>query len=173
MQVLKDSKLKFVSAVGVCLLDLSVFLTAPGVILTLKTKKKTQKTSCWFYTFQSSFAGIPGSCRQRRAGLHCFPFLWFFKDGGLVWATIMTGVVSSPCPQSTVWPELSTLCICARPLLIIHLVLPPFDQSVKCTEWEQILPLCWPGPACTWVRSLPWCSVILLRKLPFGATCHS
>ena len=57
--------------------------------------------------------------------------------------------VSSPRPQSTVQPMLSTLRIGARLVLIIHLLLHPFEQSMRCTEWEQImlslLPLCWPG----------------------------
>ena len=57
--------------------------------------------------------------------------------------------VSSPHPQSIVWPPLSALSICARPVPIIHLVLQVLDHFVTYTEWEQItptlLPLCWPG----------------------------
>ena len=57
--------------------------------------------------------------------------------------------VSSPQPHSTVQPALSTLHICASLAQIIHLVLHPFDQSIRCTEWEQIPPtlfrLCCPG----------------------------
>ena len=41
------------------------------------------------------------------------------------------------------------LHICARLEPLIHLIVQPFDQSMTCTEWEQIAPLLllWPGPA--------------------------
>lgn len=48
--------------------------------------------------------------------------------------------VSSPCPQSTLQSALSTLFLCARMVPTIHLILHLFDQSVKCTNWEHIMP---------------------------------
>ena len=54
------------------------------------------------------------------------------------------------------------LCTCARPVPTNHFILQPFRQSVRFTEWEQIVPkllLHWlvcgvPGP-CT-VAQLPF-----------------
>ena len=56
--------------------------------------------------------------------------------------------VSSSRPQSTVQPALSTLCIFTSLSLIIHLILQPSDQLVRCIDWEHTappLPLCWTG----------------------------
>ena len=81
--------------------------------------------------------------------------------------------ISSPRPQSTVWPVLFTLCICARTVPISHLTFHPFDQPAQCTECEQIVPtlfpLCWSGRC---VGEVPaWCtSVPLLKKVFLGAT---
>ena len=75
--------------------------------------------------------------------------------------------VSSPRLQSTVWSVFSTLRICAQLELISHLTLHPFDQSMRCTEWDQIafsfLPLCWLGHCTCKVPALST-SVPLLKK---------
>lgn len=83
--------------------------------------------------------------------------------------------VSRPHPQNAVWPKLSTLYCCARLAWISHLTLHPFDQSVRCTEGEQImptlLPFSWPfcciGGPCTVHLSF------LFEKSLFGYQCCS
>ena len=71
-------------------------------------------------------------------------------------------------------PRLSTLYSCARLALINHLILHPFDQSVRCTEWEQItptiLPPSLPGScACACTRAvLAPCHSSPLKKVSLG-----
>ena len=65
--------------------------------------------------------------------------------------------VSSPCPQSLVPPTLSSLQSCAGQAQINRLTLYPFYQSMRCAEWEKIMPTPLPpfGQAATPARSLP------------------
>ena len=80
--------------------------------------------------------------------------------------------VSIPHPQSTVQSALSTLDSCARLALISYLVLNSFDQSVRCTVWEQIVPtllsLCWWDRCVGEVPTGDLCSPF--EKSLFGAT---
>ena len=129
MQVLKNSKVTFVSAVGLCLLTnfwiISSFLTAPGLTVLLLKEKKSLLL---ILNLQASFAGLPRSCRQRGAGLQFFFFPVVPQEWGLSLPySNHRCPVSRPCPQTTVWPELSTLCICSRPAPIIHPLVQPFD----------------------------------------------
>ena len=80
--------------------------------------------------------------------------------------------VSSPLPQSIVWPALSTLHSCNRLVLINHLTLHPFDQSMWYPEWEQItstiLLSCWPS-SCLFKVSAQCTLVPLLKKVSVDA----
>ena len=65
-------------------------------------------------------------------------------------------------------PAVSTLSIGTLLAPISHLVLHPFDQSLRCAEWEQItptlLPLCWPSHCAP--KAPAWCaSIPLLKKV--------
>ena len=94
MQVLKDSKVKFVSAVGAHLLtsflSVSAFLTAPGLIVLLLVG-------------ESGGGKPPSNFKPAKRVLQvlldpagpgcwapCSPFLWF-EYGGSLWAKKITG----------------------------------------------------------------------------------
>ena len=64
MQVLKDSKVKFVSAVGAHLLtsflSVSAFLTAPGLIVLLLVGESGWEAPFQLQTRKTGFAGLTG-----------------------------------------------------------------------------------------------------------------
>ena len=80
--------------------------------------------------------------------------------------------VTSAHPQSSLCLAFSTLCSCAGLAPINHFSLHLFDQSMRYTEWEQIMPtirpLFWSGG---WASEFPtqWASVPLLKKVSVGA----
>ena len=119
-------------------LDLSLFFSQLQVLLSYSWKggKKSHLL----------ILGVPGSCRQRAAGLRFFSFPVVPQGWGSVWVAIITG---SQFPAHTLRALCSLHCPLWAWVPVIHLILHPFDQSVRCTEWEQIgpllLPLCWPG----------------------------
>ena len=140
-QVLLKSKVKLVSVVGGHLLtslSVSGFLSARYLTVLLL---RGEKTLC-----PANLADL-GSCRQRGVGLHFFSFLWFCKDWGSDWATIITGVQFLAHALRTLWSQHSPPAHLEPLAWISHLVLHPFNQSMRCTDWEQIappiLPLCW------------------------------
>ena len=169
MQVLKDSKVKFVS-VGVHLLNLS--LSFSQIQALLSNSWGGGKAYYWFYPCQTSFFRSPGSCRKRGAGICSFPFLWFCKDRDSVYATIITG---AQFPAHALRALCSPHCLfCAFALSEDNNppVLWPFDQSVRCTEWEQICPSSslFVGQAAVYdMRSLHDGSGSLLEDVSLGA----
>ena len=107
-----------------------------------------------------------------------FPFLVVPpRKRGSVWDTTLTGVLFlAQFHQSTPWLALSILCCCAGLAPRNNLTLYPFDQSMRCTEWEKIiptiLPLSWLGNwAC--VLLVQHATVPLLKKCLCGHCCHS
>lgn len=124
MQVMKDSKVNFVSAVGVYILlsgSISGVLTVPGLIVLLFGVGGKPATDF-------NPVGLRVSCRQRRAGLPIF-----FLSCGSTTLEAQSRLQFSKVPsfQPTLLEhcafDTSTLCICTRQMLTIHLVLLPFD----------------------------------------------
>ena len=79
-------------------------------------------------------------------------------------------------PSDTEGPALFTLSSCSWLVPLNHLTLHPFDQSVSCTEWEQIAPtilLPWWLGSCTCEVPAQCASVPLLKKNLFGHQCRS
>lgn len=152
MQVLKDIKVKLshllVSAFWLLSRSNCGFLTAPGLMGLLLGKKKG---SYWFYTCQTYFGGLLGSCRQRVSGLHYFPFLWFCKDGGSVCDTVITGVqfpahiLKALCSHTVHSAYLCQVYVnnssCFENLWSVHKV------HWVCKNCVPLLSLCWPGSA--------------------------
>ena len=157
-----DSKVKFVSALGVHLLtrfwvcrqfshdSRSYCLNLVGVggrlLLILNLPN-------WF-------------CRsslilQAERGWAPFFFLVVQQGWGSVWATVITGAQFPAYALRALWG--GTLRTEARPMVIIHLILQPFDQSVRCTGWERKCPHL-PPSLLTW--SLP------VREVPARPQAH-
>ena len=155
------------------------FLPAPGYCVTLELKKKKWKwkkrkksTTYWL------LLNVPGwFCRSSVLlkamgfGVHFYFVVVLLGSGLILGCNNHSCPVSSPHPQSTVWPALSTLRICTGLAPIIHLILHPFDQYVRCIDCEQITPillllLCWPG-----VSEVSACSP--LEKSLYGRCCLS
>ena len=117
MQVLKNSKMKYVSAVGVHLLisfwiDLQFSHSSRSYWLTIGKKKKKPLAD---FTCETGFVGLPGSCRKKGAGLIFFFFCFPVVPQG--WGLSLDYnnhrcPVSSPHPQRAVRPTLSTLHFC-------------------------------------------------------------
>ena len=153
MQVLKGSKVKFISAVVFLLTSFWIPLwfahSSRSYCLCLKKKKKGP---CWFYTYWTTFACVPRSFRQRWAGL-CSVIL-FSCGSARMWA--QSGLQQSQVPFSQPTPsEPSTahcpLCAFAPGWPIIHHIFQTFGDSVRCTEREQIMP---PYPLLAWPLGL-------------------
>ena len=105
--------------------SISGVLTAPGLIVLL-FKKKKKKSLPLILNLQ--VFGYPAGREELGSLFFSFPVVpldWRLSLG----YSIHRCPVSSPHPQSTVHSTLSTLCICARQVLTIHLVLQPFDGS--------------------------------------------
>ena len=132
------SKVKFVSAVGVRLL--TSFRTCLWFSLSSRS---------YCLTLVGRWGGSPllvvkPACQ----GLRIFPGSWrlgggeegwaqFALNGGSVWATIITGAhfpahyLKALCGHTHHSVQLCGLAPTN------HLTLHPFDQSARCTEWEQ------------------------------------
>ena len=138
MQVLKDSKVKFVSTVGVSLLTffwICVWSSHSSGSFCLTLERKLKIPPGDFKPAKRVLLDAAGLCV-----LFCFPFLWFFELEGKVWATIFTGVQF---PFHTLRALCGPHCpqlIYARPVPEVHLIVQPFDYSIRCTKWEQITP---------------------------------
>ena len=89
MQVLKESKVKFVSAIGVCLLT-SLWLSHSSRSY-CRTLGGAGKPSTDFKPANLVLQVFPDPAGRGGLGSIIFPFLWFQEDGGLVWTTVMTG----------------------------------------------------------------------------------
>ena len=131
------SKVKFVSAVAVHLwtifwICLWFSLNPRSYCLTFGKKKKK--------AYPASFAELPGSCRQRGSSVP------FFLPCGLAKMGAQSGLQSSQVPSFQPTPlEHCVACTLHSAQLCQagadkppHLA--PLDQSMRCTEWEQILP---------------------------------
>ena len=146
----------------------SVFdcFSVPGlIVLHLEEKSKTKKPLA---DFKSAKQVLPVFLVLQAEGdwaLSFFfpPFPVVLHWGLSLGSNIYRCPTSSLSPQSVVWPPLS---LYARPMPLTHLIVPPFDESMWCTEWEQLaphlLPLCGPG-RCMWAKSLRGSLVPLLN----------
>ena len=115
---------------------LCFFLSSRSYSLTLKKTQKTKKSLLLIVNPVQPIVQIFAVPAGTEGLGSIFPFLWFHKDGVSVWATIIAQF-----PAHT----FRALCSPQSPPGALH----PFDQSVSCTEWEQIapilFPICWPG----------------------------
>ena len=120
---------------------------------------KKRKSPCCLLSLSADFADFPRSCRHWEFGFNFSLSGGSAKEGGSVYPTTIKGVQSPACcPENTLQLALSTLHPCSRLVPRNHLTLYPFDQSARCTEWEQIsptvLPPCWLG-SCAFQVPLP------------------
>lgn len=166
MQVLQDGRVNFISVAGVTLLIslwicLGSFHSSRFYCITLERKKNLLLTLsppsrfCWSSWKLQAEGG--------QSLLFFFSLLWFCLRIS-IWVTIFRGI--EPLAQSPQSTEQNTLSISTCPMVpLIHLIVPSFDQSMKCTQWEQlapILPLCWSWP-CAQAKSHQGCLAPLLN----------
>ena len=153
MHVLKVMKVKSVSAVGVHLVTCLLFSHgSKSYCLTLekiKTKTKTKikikikiKDPTAELNLASWFCWSSWMLQAKGGWAPLISFPVVLRGWGLTLGyNNHTCPILSLLPQSTVRSTLSTLRIYARPALIIYLILQPFDESHRCTEWKQITQL--------------------------------